>query len=290
MIRNVRESIRKLIRDQEGATLSEVLVAELIGGIVLTAAAAVMMISFNSSARVSDKVNAASQGRNAVELTQQRLRSQTCLFPQEYSVNGVVPDSGGQRSFVHANPNRMIFIGDIGNAGGSTAVAGSVGYRPQLRFIWFDAGPTTGRYAGRKGKLLEGSRSTTNTAIPFNFDLSPVSGVGAFDAMASTASADTVTASSQTVMAEGVTNEVTASNVPIPFFRYYNVAGVELPQSGGALPTSSLGAINRVNVTFKILGESGTDQKTTSSGGKLDRRTASFSTDVYVRTSVDGCN
>lgn len=282
--------LREWIREQEGATLSEVLVAELIGGIVLTAAAAVMMISFNSSARVSDKINAASQGRNALELTQQRLRSQTCMFPQEFSVNSIIPDSGGQRSFVHANPSKMIFVGDIGGTGGSTAVAGSVGYRPQLRYIWFDAGPTTGRFAGRRGKLMEGWKNTTNTTIPYNFNLSPLTGVGAFDAMASITNANNVTVTGQTVMAEGVTNEVTASNVTIPFFRYYNVAGTELPQSGGSLPTASLGAINRVNVTFKILAESGKDFKSTGSNGKIDRRTASFSSDVYVRTSVDGCN
>ena len=208
--------LREWIREQEGATLSEVLVAELIGGIVLTAAAAVMMISFNSSARVNDKINAASQGRNAIELTQQRLRSQTCMFPQEFSVNSVIPDSGGQRSFVHANPSKMIFIGDIGGTGGSTAVAGSVGYRPQLRYIWFDAGPTTGRYAGRRGKLMEGWKNTTNTTIPFNFNLSPLTGAAAFDAMASTTNANSVTVTGQTVMAEGVTNEVTSSNVAIP--------------------------------------------------------------------------
>lgn len=287
MSRSRMTKLREWIRDQEGATLSEVLVAELIGGVVLTAAAAVMMISFNSSARVSDKVNAASQGRNALELTQQRLRSQTCMFPQEFSVNGTVPDTGGQRSFLHANPNKMIFIGDIGNAGGSTAVAGSVGYRPQMRYIWFDPGPTSGRYAGRRGKLIEGWRNPTNTALPFNFTLTPLT---TFDAMAPFASANSVAVTGQTVMAEGVTNEVTSSNAPIPFFRYYNVAGTELALSGGALPTTALGAINRINVTFKILAESGKDHKTVGTNGKIDRRTASFASDVYVRTSVDGCN
>lgn len=281
--------IRERIREQDGATLSEVLVAELIGGIVLTAAAAVMMIAFNSSARVSDKVNAASQGRNAVELVQQRLRSQTCLFPQEYSVNSIVPDSGGQRSFVHASPTRMIFIGDIGNSGGATNVAGSVGFRPQFRYIWFNPGPTTGKFAGRKGKFLEGWKSTTNTAIPFNFNTSPLTGVSGIDQMATQANGTSVPVDGQTVVAEGVTNEVTSSNVPIPFFRYYDAANAEIPQSGGTIPTASLGALNRVNVTFKILAESGKDHVSAGTA-KLDRRTASFSTDVYLRVNVDGCN
>lgn len=281
--------LRERIREQDGATLSEVLVAELIGGIVLTAAAAVMMIAFNSSARVNDKVNAAAQGRIAVEQIQQHLRSQTCLFPQEYSINSIVPDTGGQRSFVHANPSRMIFIGDISNQGGATNVAGSVGFRPRLLYIWYDPGPTTGSFAGRKGKFLVGSKATSNTTLPFNFNPAPLTGVTALDQMATLANGTVVPVDTQTVMAEGVTNEVTTANAPIPFFRYYDVANAEIAQSGGTIPTSALGAINRVNVTFKILAESGKDQVQAGSS-KLDRRTSSFSSDVYLRVNSDGCN
>lgn len=281
--------LRERIREQDGATLSEVLVAELIGGIVLTAAAAVMMIAFNSSARVNDKVNAAAQGRIAAEVFQQRLRSQTCLFPQEYSVNSIVPDSGGQRSFIHANPARMIFIGDISNAGGATNVSGGVGFRPQLRYLWYDPGPLTGKDAGRKGKFLEGWKATSNTAIPFNFNTGTLSGVTGLDQMATLSNGSVVPVDGQTVVAEGVTNEVTAANAPIPFFRFYDVANAEIAQSGGSIPTASLGAINRVNVTFKILAESGKDEVKAGSS-RLDRRTSSFSTDVYLRVNSDGCN
>ncbi|MGB0872384.1 MAG: PilW family protein [Solirubrobacterales bacterium] len=281
--------VRSGLGDESGISIIEVLVAELIGGVVLTAAAAVMLISFNSSNRVNDKVNSASQGRGAIELMQQRLRSQTCLFPQEYSINGVLPDSGGQRSFIHANPTKMAFIGDISNANGATNVAGSVGYRPQLRYIWYDPGVTTGKFAGRRGKLMEGSRSTSNSSIPFNFSLSPLTGVTALDQMATVGNVNQVNPSESTPMAEGVTNEVGPGNVPIPFFRYYDAAGAELPQSSGAVISSALSNVNRVNVTFRILAASGKDS-IQNGGVQQDTRTASYSTDVYVRVGVDGCN
>lgn len=282
--------MQRRLRRQSGFSIVEVLVGALVGGAVLTAAGAVMVISLKSSTRVNDKVNSASQGRLASELVQQRLRSQTCLFSQEFTVNGSQPPSGGQRSFVHASPTRVMFVGDITDQGGATNVAGSVGFRPQLRYLWFDPGPTTGEFAGRKGKLIEGWRDTSNSTIPFNFNLSPLTSASAMDEMATVANAESVAPDSRTVLAEGVTNEVTdPGGQPIPIIRYFDALGSEISQVSGAIPVASLGDVNRVNVTFRILGESGRDEIDLGGGEKTDRRTASYSTDAYLRVNADGC-
>ena len=71
---------KRLKRDQSGMTLIELLTAELIGGIVITAAIMLVMSSLNSSQRVSDRVNSISQGRILAAQIEQRVGSQVCLY------------------------------------------------------------------------------------------------------------------------------------------------------------------------------------------------------------------
>ena len=53
---------KKRLKDERGMTLIELLTAEMIGGIVITAAIMLVVISFNGSQRVSDRVNSLSAG------------------------------------------------------------------------------------------------------------------------------------------------------------------------------------------------------------------------------------
>lgn len=278
--------------DQSGFSLLELQVAELIGGFVITAALTMMIVAVNSSNRVTDRVNAAQVGRTTMEQIQQRIRSQTCLFPGEYTLNGSTAGTGSQAAIIHADTEKIVFIGDIGSTGGATNVTGSVGFKPQLRYIYLVTDAT-----GRQGRLLEGWRTSTSSATsgtgPYNFSITPAT---TFAALASVSGINGLAPTNVRAMADGVTSIVSetaavgATGPTVPLFRYYDAADVQIGESAaiGAIPTSQLGAITKVTVGFKIVGASGKDQKG-SGPTAVDKRTASFRNEIYLRTIADRC-
>lgn len=277
--------MRARLRDESGFSLLELQVAELIGGFVITAAIMMMIVAVNSANRVTDRVNAAQVGRTAMEQIQQRMRSQTCLFPGEYKINNVTASVGSQASIVHADTEKIVFIGDLGTAGGAT---GTGGFRPELRYIYLVTDAT-----GRGGRLVEGWRLATNPNAPYNFNISPAT---SFGGLAPVSGIDAVAPTTLRAMADGVTSIVSetaavgATGPVVPLFRYYDAADAQIGESAsiGAIPTSQLGAIARVTVGFKIVGASGKDQ-VGSGATAADKRTASFRNEIYLRSLVDRC-
>lgn len=280
--------MRRRLREEHGFTLLELQVAELIGGFVITAAIMMMVVAVNSSNRVTDRVNAAATGRVAMEQIQQRLRSQTCLFPLEYKVNGATSTAGAQASIVHADTERIVFFGDVGASGGATNVSGSVGFQPQLRYIYLVTEAT-----GRRGTLVEGWRSATTTSAPFNYNIAPA---GSLDALASVNGINSVPPTTRRSLADGImamvaeTAPVGATAPTVPLFRYFDANDVQIGESAaiGAIPTDRLGSISKVVVGFQIAGLTNKD----SAGGStnvVDRRTATFRNEIYLRTVADRC-
>ena len=94
-------------------TLIELLTAEMIGGIVITAAIMLVVISFNGSQRVSDRVELTFTGRILAAQIDQRIGSQVCLYSGEYAVNGTTVYTGAADSIVFAGPKKLIFFADV---------------------------------------------------------------------------------------------------------------------------------------------------------------------------------
>jgi len=277
------------VKDQDGMTLVELLVAELIGGVVITAAITLVFLSFNGSQRVSDRVNSLSQGRVLSAQLEQRINSQVCLYSGEYGINGSTVYTSAADSILYAGPDKMIFFADV-NKSGSGGTTSSVGFIPNIRFLYFDPGTNTGANAGRKGAFIDGSRAPSTTSEPFFYSLSPLTGAGALDAMAVKANADLVTPTDPRRIVEGVTNGVTgaAGTTALPFFQYWDSLGNPIAASDGVVPDAQLGSLGHVRVNFRILAESGKDSASNNTS-KGDRRTASFSSDVYFRTEPNIC-
>ncbi|MGH2907425.1 MAG: PilW family protein [Solirubrobacterales bacterium] len=279
--------IGERLKQEDGFTLSELLSAQIIGGFVIAAAISMVMIAFNSSARTTDRINSAQQGRIAMEEIQQRLRSQTCLYQSEYLLNGATQASGGTIAFLHASPTRMVFFSDLGNTGGSTAATGSVGFSPIIRYLTFDTGATTGTGAYRLGKFVEGAVPPSTSAIPFKFAL----GVSAVTGLAPVTGMNTLVPTTQRAFAEGVTNDVSGA-ATLPIFNYYDSLGAAVPTAAdGSIAWTGLDQIDSVGVRFRILGQSGKDSATAPSGStaSIDDRTASFNDQIYLRTSQNAC-
>ncbi|MBJ7457873.1 MAG: type II secretion system protein [Thermoleophilaceae bacterium] len=282
---------KKRLKDESGMTLVELLTAELIGGVVISAAIMLVVISFNGSQRVSDRVNALSQGRILSAQIDQRLGSQVCLYSGEYAVNGTTVYTGAADSFVFAGPDKVIFFADVNR--GATSSTSSVGFIPYLRFLYFNDGSTsaTSRLgAYRSGYFVDGHRLPTNTSVPFRYDLSPLTGANALDVMGTTAGAAQVNPTVSRRIVEGVTSEITGTTAlsRVPFFQYYDSSDVAITGVSGVVPTAQLGNIGRIRVNFKILAESKNDsgKQNTSTN---DVRTASFSSDTYLRTNPSIC-
>jgi hypothetical protein len=279
------------IKDESGMTLMELLVAEAIGGVVMTAALMLVLISFNGSQRVSDRVNSISQGRLLSAQLEQRIASQVCLYSGEYAVNGTTVYTGAADSIVFAGPDKLVFFADV-NKNGGTAATSSVGFVPYLRYLYFDPGATSGTDAGRKGSFIDGYRAPSNTAVPFSYSLTPLTGSAALDTMGTVAGVNQVSPTTTRKIVEGVTNDVTGTggSTALPFFQYWDTQDNPITGTGGVVPTGRLGDVGHIRVNFRILAESGKDVgKLNGVTGTQDVRTASFNSDTFLRTNPSIC-
>jgi hypothetical protein len=283
---------KQRLKDERGMTLVELLTAEMIGGVVITAAIMLVVISFNGSQRVSDRVNSLSQGRILSQQIDQRLNSQVCLYSGEYAVNGTTVYTGAADSIVFAGPDKMIFFADV-NKSGSTAATSSVGFTPYMRFLYFNIGDTSASArlgAYRTGYFVDGYRAPGNTTVPFSYDLTPLTGSNALDTLGTAAGAAVVGPQTARRIVEGVTNDVTGVTAitKLPFFQYFDTDDVPITGVGGVVPTPQLGEIGHIRVNFKVLAESGNDSGKQNTSAN-DIRTASFNSDTYLRTNPSIC-
>lgn len=289
---NTASFISKRLRDERGFTLVELLTSLVVGGFVISAAIMLVVMSLRASVRVADRVNAAAVGRSGMELITQRVRSQSCLYPGEFSVNGTVNDSDGQNSILYAGPTEIAFIGDLSNQGGATNVTGSVGYQPSVHYV-----VVTPRVGARGWRIVAATDPSTTSSAPFNWAVP--GGATTFTGLISSNTttgigADTPT--SFTSLADGVTQVVTSAGVAVPYFQYYDqnnvgATGTALAYTSGSLGATALSSIAKVTVAFTVLGESGFDKSPSSATGAtaIDNRTATFQSDIALRTDPDAC-
>jgi prepilin-type N-terminal cleavage/methylation domain-containing protein len=114
--------LRSRLRDERGFSLTEVLVATLIGSIVFVVVLDLVDASQGATSRVEGRVDSTQRGRTAMEQVTQRLRSQTC-----------VAVTGGANGFAQEPPiaagdnNEVTFYADLGD--GSD-------FQPELRRIY----------------------------------------------------------------------------------------------------------------------------------------------------------
>ncbi len=285
----LRDAVTRLRREESGLTLAELLSAQLVAGVVLAAAAMLVVISLKSEQRVSDKVNSASQGRIVAAQVEQRLNSQLCLYPGEYTLNGAT-NGVAAASIIFAGADRVIYFADISERpSGSTT---GVGFQPYLRYL---IAPTPG--AGRRGGFIDAYRAPSTTTIPFNYGITPATTLADL-AVSSTADSVPPTSILQRIGA-GVTNAVTGATTAsaLPFFQYFDKdnlgsTGVPITLTNGAIPAGQIETIAKVRANFRILGQSGTDRGNSGSTGvtSLDDRTETFSSDIYLRTTPNICD
>jgi prepilin-type N-terminal cleavage/methylation domain-containing protein len=284
---------RERLSDERGFTLSELLVAIMIGGIVITAAVSLVMMSLTSSQRISDKVQGLSDGRLAMVQLQQRLHSVSCLASGEYGVNGVTNYTAAN-AITYAGPTELVYFADISNGNGATNVAGSVGFLPYLRYLNVDEGATA-RAAGRRTRLMDGFRVPTTTTSPYMYSLAPYSTPTDLTSMATSAGVIQAPPTSQKPLTELVANAVDSSGAAIPYFQYFDGPTVEVvPSNSVSAPYvaySRLDEIDHIRVTYRMLADSGRDQAAgTTAANPSDNRTTTFSDDIYMRTSAGDCS
>jgi hypothetical protein len=281
----MRGALRRLVREERGLTLAELLSAQLVAGFVLAAAGILVISTMRGEQRVSDRVNSVQQGRIIAAQLEQRLNSQVCLYTGEYAINGATASTAAA-SILQATPNSMIYFADISDKSqGSTS---PVGFRPFLRYL---LAPTPGM--GRAAGFVDAYRSPSNNAVPFNFNISPKTTLAE---LAAANSADAVQPTFLHRVGDGVSNAVGATGAALPFIQYWTAdnlgsTGTPIAMVNGAVPEADLATIARIRLNFRTLAQSGQDQARGSTGNvKLDDRTESFTSDIYLRTTPDICD
>lgn len=283
----ISTGLRRLAREQRGMTLAELLSAQLVAGVVLAAAGTLVIISLRSEQRISDKVSSVSQGRIVAAQIETRLNSQLCLYTGEYAINGATASTAAA-SILNATPSNLIYFADISERG--SGATNGVGFQPFLRYL---LSPTPG--TGRKGGFIDAYRAPSNNSIPFNFSITPASSLS--DLASGNASTTVPPTSILRAVGTGVTNAVSATDgTSIPFFQYWDAdnlgpTGTPIAMVAGAVPDDQLSTIARIRINYRLLAESGNDQAAQSTATKkIDDRTESFTSDIYLRTTPDICD
>lgn len=283
----IQDAGRRLVREERGMTLAELLSAQIVAAVVLAAAGMLVVVSIKQEQRVSDKVNSISQGRIIAAQIEQRLNSQMCLYPGEYKINGATQGTAAA-SILYAGSDKVIYFADISERpSGSTT---GVGFQPNLRYL---LAPTASD--GRSGGFLDAYRAPSTSTLPFNFGVTPATSLD--DLATPSIAANVPPTSILRRMGVGVTNATTGTTgATVPYFQYWDSnnlgpTGVPITLSNGAVPINQINTIGRIRVSFRILGQSGKDSATGStSARRLDDRTESLSSDIYLRTTPDVCD
>jgi hypothetical protein len=281
------DGFRRLVRDQRGMTLAELLSAQLVAGVVLAAAGVLVISSLRSEQRISDRVNSVSQGRVVAAQLEQRLNSQVCLYTGEYKINGTTASTAAA-SILHATPNSMIYFADISErAEGATS---GVGFKPYLRYL---IAPTAG--AGRNGSFVDAYRAPSNNQVPFNFGITPATSLADLAA----ANATTTVAPNGILhhVGSGISNAVGGTGgSTLPFIQYWTAenlgpTGIPIGMVSGAIPEADLATVARIRLNYRVLAASGQDEsRIGATGPAVDNRTESFTSDIYLRTTPDICD
>lgn len=118
------------LRDQDGMTLPELLVAMVIGMIVSLAAFSLIETTMTRTGEITSRVDTTQRGRAAMDLITRQLRSQVC-------VHGTAPAMTDDRSIYAATPTSVTFFSDLSDESFHT---GNTVKSPELRSIALENG------------------------------------------------------------------------------------------------------------------------------------------------------
>lgn len=259
------------LRKEDGLGLVEILVSQTISGVVLAAAVMGVLVGLRIMGSTADRINSTQSGRIAMDQIAQRMRSQTCLFPGEYNLNGGTAGTIRAPNILHANPNKIMMLTDVGAAAGATGATGAVSFVPELRTIEVSGpvGPTG------SGVLIDSWRSSLTTVRPFRFQVA--SAITGFDVLASATGAVGATPS----ISRAMVDKIQYANGFSRHFTYYNDAGTQVAEVNGVVPSASLESITRIQLAYKVGSASGSS---TNNG-----KSTQFVNNFYVRAITDRC-
>jgi type II secretory pathway pseudopilin PulG len=153
--------LRERLSEEEGFTLTELLVAMLVGIIVLMAAFLLIDRATSVSNEISDRQDAVQRGRHAMELLTRQIRSQVCLG------NATEPITFG-------DPNRVTFYADLSD-GSKNVERRTIEYDPATKMITEKIYPGSGIYPtltfpatpAKTDTILTKAELVTSPATPF---------------------------------------------------------------------------------------------------------------------------
>ena len=121
--------MRRRLREEEGLTLIELLVATTIGTIVLLAAFSLVDMAVDGQARTENRIQAVQRGRSAMELVSRQIRSQMCIGKNLPPV-------------LEARENTLTFYASV--AAAPTATTAPPVQRRTLTYVPYDDGSDRG--------------------------------------------------------------------------------------------------------------------------------------------------
>jgi Tfp pilus assembly protein PilV len=146
------------LREQDGMTLPEVLVAVTIAMIISLAAFALVDTAMRRMGDITARVDATQRGRAAMDFVTRQLRSQVC-------VQATAPSMTDDRAFYAVTPTSVTFFSDLSDESIKT---GNTLKNPEMRMLSYESGRLIERrWAGTAtGTTLNPTYSYTYPANP----------------------------------------------------------------------------------------------------------------------------
>jgi prepilin-type N-terminal cleavage/methylation domain-containing protein len=217
--------LRRLREDEDGFSLTELLTAMVIGGVVLWALMTLMTTGLTKSLEVSDRADAAQTGRGALDRMVTLLDSSICLDP--VTTSAAVPPLIGSAAAVTGPPAIPAQTGSDGSYAAFYADLAGVSDSPDKYTLTYDA----------TAKSLTERRFNSTGTLP-NITIPS-------------------TATETRVLATNVVPARDSLGVQLPVFRYYKFEsdGSINPASPVATPVTQAlaGQPVRVVITFQVI-------------------------------------
>ncbi len=170
MLRPLRRVFSRLLREERGLTLIELLVSMTAGAVVVAGATLVLVVALRQNTRVTDAVQADSIGRTALNQIVDELHS-SCTGFGSYSIQA--PSTTPTSPLVSTGPLSLWFMTAYGSKTSGEAAVKQVTLHD---IVWSSTGLSNTKEA--LGKLIDYSWNSTggeppNSAWSFNNVLSP---------------------------------------------------------------------------------------------------------------------
>jgi len=258
----MRERLMRRLREEDGMTLTEMLVAMVIMTIVCLVTFGLVEVVMKKTGDIASRTDTTQRARTAMDQITRQLRSQVCAYRSDKTTDGF--DMNAARSLESASPTQLSVFVDFSDESAKLA--------PELHTLTWAPDANQAGKAYPTGtiteKVVKGTWTTDNK-VTYTYGTATLQ------------AANTSTRQLLTNVAPLYYLDGSAKTKPV-IFRYYEYSSTtsafdaELGTSGTALAPADLVDVAKININFRTM---------PTNGGEKSGVWSDLTDDVFLRTT-----